>query len=132
MPGSISLESMLERKSRLDEAKQVFQSYPDAVAKPLQEKVLKLQVAVGMDPYMAKLAGGAYAYEVVADPAIWPAGSLPEDVIMTQCRHPDGSKIRMIFKNDTQYPDQGMICFAVTIQSGRVASIDPLDAEQAR
>ncbi|MHB8744163.1 MAG: hypothetical protein ACYC9L_13685 [Sulfuricaulis sp.] len=56
---------------RKEEALDIFKKYPNAVPSELQAKILAQQVVIGMDPYMAHLAAGAFTFRVDADPIKW-------------------------------------------------------------
>ena len=76
-----------------------------------------------MNPYEAHLAGGAYAFRVIADPKHWKEDADPYCVIQAQTLHPDDSQIWMIFQNETQYPNEGLQTFQVEFQKGKVVDI---------
>ena len=111
---------------RMAEAREVFERYPAAVPSELQRSVLAQQVAVGMDPYMARLAGGSYSFKVIADPGNWSPGTHPQQVMDAQSLRPDDSEIWLTFNNDTQYPGEGVVNFRVYISCGRVKSVEKL------
>jgi hypothetical protein len=48
---------------------QVFKDYPDKIAPSIQERILAEQVVLGMTPYDAYLAAGAFTFKVIADPS---------------------------------------------------------------
>ena len=97
----------------------------DAIQKSIQQK----QVKKGMNPYEAHLAGGAYAFRVIADPKHWKEDADPYHVIQAQTLHPDDSQIWMTFQNETQYPNEGLQTFQVTFQQGKVVEIHLLSKE---
>jgi len=109
---------------RRTEAVEVFEKYPNAVPSEIQQKVLAQQVCIGMDPYMARLAGGSCFFKVSADPKKWPLGVHPQHVMDAQSLHPDDSEIWLTFKNDTQYPNEGVVSFRTYIKHGRVVGIE--------
>ena len=92
------LASGSHKEARMQEARIVFQKYPDVISKELQAKVLSQVVDIGMDPYMAKLAGGPCSYKISADPKKWPAGADPEVVMNAQSLHPDAIQIFLRFR----------------------------------
>ena len=54
----------------------------------------------------------------------WPAGTDPLRVMWAQTLHPDESKIRMTFRNDTQFPEEGIQSFSVDFINGKAVSIN--------
>jgi len=79
---------------------------------------------MGMTPFEAKLAGGAFAFKVVADAARWPTNSDPYKVMWAQSLLPDNSEIWMTFKNSTQFPDEPECMFRVHFRRGKVIEIE--------
>lgn len=59
----------------------MFDKYPDKFPEEIRRKFLARQVVVGMDPYLAHLAGGAFAFRVDADPQAWPGQADPYRVM---------------------------------------------------
>ena len=94
-----------------------------------QEVAKSGEITLGMNPYEAHLAGGAYAFRVIADPKHWKDDADPYRVIQAQTLHPDDSQIWMTFQNETQYPTEGLQAFQVTFQQGKVVDIQPLAKE---
>lgn len=120
-------ESTLNAKQRRrDEALQVFKDYPDKIAPAIQEKILAEQIVLGMTPYDAYLAAGAFTFKVIADPAKWGGNADPYDVMWGQSVRPDKSQIWMTFENDTQYPAEGKQFFRVFFQGGKALGIEKL------
>ncbi len=113
-------------QARLDVTRDVIAKHGEHIASFVQEAMLAQRVVVGMPPYEATLAGGAHSYEVEADPRIWPAGTDPLKVIMSQSLSPDDSDIGMIFENATQFPGEGVKRFRVHFKRGRAADIQPV------
>jgi hypothetical protein len=110
-----------------DPMEQVFTKYPEKFTPEIIAAYRRKQIVVGMDPYLAARAGGAYTYDVQADQR-WPQGTDPQRVIYAQATHPDDSHIRMTFMNATQFPDAGPTRFAVVVEHGRVTRIDKVAA----
>ena len=77
-----------------------------------------------MTPYEAKLAGGAFAYRVQPDEAVWRPQADPLRVMWAQTQRPDASVIRMTFKNCTQFDSATAVAFSVTFEQGRVKEIN--------
>ena len=94
-----------------------------------QEVAKSGEITLGMNPYEAHLAGGAYAFRVIADPKHWKEDADPYNVIQAQILNPDDSQIWMTFQNETQYPNEGLQTFQVTFQQGKVVEIQPLVKE---
>jgi hypothetical protein len=112
--------------ARLAFGKSVIEKYGDKMSEASRRSILEQKIAPGIPPYEAQLAGGECFYEVVADPAKWPAGTDPFTVIGAQSLHPDHSRITLYFRNSTQFPEKGMTRFKVTFVEGRAAAIEVL------
>lgn len=115
-------------KVRLEFAKEAIRLYGDKIPAQSQKNILKQQIAVGMSPYEAKLAGGAFYYKVEADPKVWPQNADPLVVIDKQSVAPDGSKIWMTFETETQFPNEGRKKFQVYFEKGVVKEIIKQDS----
>lgn len=88
------------------------------------------EITLGMNPYEAHLARGAYAFRVIADPKYWKDDADPYHVVIqAQTLNPDDSQIWMTFQNETQYPNKELQAFQVTFQQGKVVDIQPLEKE---
>ena len=85
----------------------VFKEFPDKIPLPIQEKILARQVVLGMAPYEAHLAAGAFFFKVQAD-SKWPKGADPYNVMWAQSLHPDDSKIWMTFETAGLFNGQGI------------------------
>jgi len=120
-------KSILDEK-RLDWAKKTIAAYGDQIPLTAQESILKQKIVIGMSPYEARLAGGAYSFKVQADPAVWPTDADPNLVIEKQAVHPDNSKIWLTFETATQFPVDGLARFTVYFEKGRVVSIEKIDS----
>ena len=94
-----------------------------------QEVITSGEITLGMNPSQAHLAGGAYAFRVIADLKHWKEDADPYLVIQAQTLHPDNSQIWMTFQNETQYPKQGLQTFQVEFQQGKVVKIQHLSKE---
>lgn len=108
------------------EMQKIFEKFPDKFSDDIKSKFFVHQVAVGMDPYLAHLAAGAFSFKVDADPLKWPLHADPQQVMWAQAMHPDNSKIWMTFENDTQFPREGVRKFLVYIENGRVKTIQKI------
>jgi hypothetical protein len=107
-------------------AQSLFTEHPEAFPEERRPSILKGIVTLGMTPFEARLAGGAFAYKVSADPARWPEHSDPFNVMWAQSTAPDASEIWMTFKNSSQYPDQPESLFRVYFKNGRALTIEKL------
>lgn len=113
-----------QKQKRRNEALQVFKDYPDKIAPAIQEKILAEQIVLGMTPYDAYLAAGAFTFKVIADPVKWEKNTDPYKVMWAQSTRADNSQIWMTFENDTQYPSEGKRRFRVFFQGGKALEIE--------
>lgn len=114
-----------EAKLRRDMHK-IFEKYPEKFSAEVRKGFAEHRVVIGMDPYLAHLTAGAFVYKVEADPLKWPSHADPMQVMWTQAKRPDSSKIWMTFQNATQFPGQGVTKFSVYIENGKVKEIKKL------
>lgn len=115
-------------QKRKEFALQFFKENPNMVSNEIQAKILAQQIIIGMAPYDAYLAGGAFAFKVQADPAKWPSNTDPYKVMWSQSLEPDNSEIWMTFQNKTQFPGEGKQSFRVYVRNGKAAQIERLEA----
>lgn len=108
---------------RLEIAKQVISEFGRHIAPEVQRDMLAQRVSIGMPPYEAYLAAGAFTFDLRADPAKWSKGSDPHKVIQAQSLHPDESEIWMFFLNATQFPEKGLTRFKVFVKGGKILEI---------
>jgi len=87
------------------------------------ESVVGGVVKIGMTPFEAKAAGGAFAYKVVPDAGFWKPDEDPLKVLWAQVDSPDKSQITMHFKNASQFSTDVGVSFIVKFELGRVVSI---------
>jgi hypothetical protein len=80
-----------------------------------------------MTPFEAKLAGGSFAFKVVADTSRWAVNADPYNVMWTQSIMPDESEIWMTFKNKSQYPDEYERVFRVYFRRGKAIKIEKVE-----
>jgi hypothetical protein len=106
----------------------IFKKYPEKFTAEIIKGFSDHEVVIGMDPYLAHLTAGAFAYKVQADRSKWPGDADPMLVMWTQARRPDDSKIWMTFENDTQFPNQGVTKFTVYFENGRATQIKKISA----
>jgi hypothetical protein len=111
-------------KERLEFAKETIRLFGDKIPEEAQKGILKQQVLIGMTPYEAKLAGGAFYFKVQADPKNWKPNANPHVVMDRQSVSPDKSKIWMTFENETQFPGESKQRFTAYIFNGKVQSIE--------
>lgn len=120
-------ETILDPKQkRRNEVLQIFKDYPDKISPTIQERILAEQIVLGMTPYDAYLAAGAFVFKVIADPAKWEANADPYNVMWAQSTQADDSQIWMTFENDTQYPAEGKQSFRVFFKGGEAVEIEKL------
>ena len=122
-------ERALDAEKRREFALKVFEDFPGKISLSILEKILSQQVVLGMAPYEAHLAAGAFAFKVEADQSKWPNNSDPYKVMWAQSTKPDHSKIWMTFETDTQYPDEGLTLFKVHFKDGVAVNIEKLKAK---
>jgi hypothetical protein len=108
-------------------AQEMFDKHPELFPDEHRAAILRGVINLGMAPFEAKLAGGAFAYKVTADEAIWPAHSDPLKVMWAQSQQADRSEIWMTFKNQTQFQDKIERTFRVHFEGGRAVSIEQLE-----
>lgn len=114
------------KQRRRNEILQIFKDYPDKISPAIQEKILAGAIVLGMSPYDAYLAAGAFAFKVIADPAKWEKNADPYKVMWAQSTQPDDSQIWMTFENDTQYSAEGKQSFRVFFKNGKAVEIEKL------
>jgi len=95
----------------------------DYISENWRDDITNGCITLGMTPYEAKLAGGAFTYEVNPDKSVWEKNADPIKVMWTQSIVPDSSEIRMSFRNHNQFPQLGMISFEVVFEKGVVVRI---------
>ncbi len=117
-------------EKRLEYAKETIRLYGNQIPAQAQKNILEQRVTLGMSPYEAKLAGGAFFFKVIADPQNWPKNSDPYDVMWAQSTHPDNSEIWMTFETATQFPDEGIQRFQVYFIQGKAAQINKVKVEK--
>jgi hypothetical protein len=113
-------------EERRSYAQTIFVQHPELFPEDRRQSVLDGVVLIGMTPFEAKLAGGAFAYKVVADKAKWPEHSDPFKVMWAQSMQADNSKIWMTFKNNSQFFEGGETAFRVHFEHGRAVEIEKI------
>jgi hypothetical protein len=117
-------------EERNNYAQTMFAQHPELFPEDRRQSILDGVVLIGMTPFEAKLAGGAFAYKVVADKAKWPEHSDPLKVMWSQSIQADNSEIWMTFKNSSQYLDMGDTSFRVYFERGSAIKIEKLGVDQ--
>ncbi len=112
------------KQKRREKLLQLFKDYPDKVSPAIQEKILAEQVVLGMTPYDAYLAAGAFFFKIIHDPTKWQKNADPYKVMWAQSIQADDSQIWMTFQNDTQYPQEGKQSFRVFFKHGKAVEIE--------
>ena len=105
-------------------ARKMFAEHPELFPEERRQPILDGRVTLGMTPYEAKLAGGAFAFKVIADKTRWPADADPWKVMWRQSIEADDSEIWMTFKNATQFPGEGERVFRVHFKRGKAVDIE--------
>ncbi|GAB3357415.1 hypothetical protein [Lysobacter tyrosinilyticus] len=108
---------------------ELFEKYPDIYRSQYRESILQGVVVLGMNPEEARVAGGAFAYRVIPDRAVWSTNADPRRVIGAQSLTPDESEIWMMFKNETQCTDGAVHAFRVHFQRGLAVAVEDLGVE---
>lgn len=111
-------------------ARKTFAEYPGLFPMERRQSILDGRIILGMTPYEAKLAGGAFFFRVIADKARWPAGTDPYKVMWRQSIEPDDSEIWMTFRNATQFPGEGERVFRVHFQRGKAVGIEKVEEKK--
>lgn len=116
-------------EKRLEYAKEQIREYGDRISPQIQADILAQIVTLGMSPYEARLAGGAFAFKVVADPKKWAKNSDPYAVMWAQSLSPDDSEIWMTFETATQYKGCGVKRFQVYFSKGVAVGIEKIERD---
>ena len=113
-------------EERHNYAQTMFAQHPELFPEDRRQSILDGVVLIGMTPFEARLAGGAFAYKVVADKAKWPEQSDPLKVMWAQSMQADDSEIWMTFKNLSQFSGEGECRFRVYFEQGCASKIELL------
>ena len=116
-------------EERSSYAQTMFAQHPELFPEDRRQSILDGVVLIGMTPFEARLAGGAFAYKVVADKAKWPENADPLKVMWAQSMQADNSDIWMMFKNSSQYPGGGDTFFRVYFERGSAVRIENLEGK---
>ena len=107
-------------------AQTIFTQYPELFPEDRRSSILSGVVELGMTPFEAKLAGGAFAFKVIADTSKWPVNADPYNVMWAQSMFPDNSEIWMTFKNSSQFSGEDDALFRVHFEQGYAMKIEKL------
>ena len=108
-------------------AQTMFAQHPELFPEDRRQSILDGVVLIGMTPFEARLAGGAFAYKVVADKTKWSEQSDPLKVMWAQSMQADDSEIWMTFKNSSQISGGNETTFRVYFEHGRAVRIEKLE-----
>ncbi|AON56071.1 hypothetical protein [Herbaspirillum seropedicae] len=111
-------------EERSSYAQTMFAQHPELFPEDRRQSILEGVVLIGMTPFEARLAGGAFAYKVVADKAKWSENADPLKVMWAQSMQADNSEIWMTFKNSTQFPGGKDTTFRVYFEHGRALKVE--------
>ena len=109
---------------RNEYARSMFLKHPELFPENRRPSILKGIIELGMTPFEAKLAGGAFAFKVGADPSRWQPNADPYNVMWAQSISPDNSEITMTFNNSTQFGDSSICMFRVCFTKGCATLIE--------
>lgn len=104
----------------------MFKKHPEVFPLGRQQSILDGVISIGMTPFEAQMARGAFSYRVIADKSVWPQGSDPLKVMWAQSIKADNSEIWMTFKNTSQFLDGSGAPIRVHFRSGRVVSVEKI------
>lgn len=113
---------MPEERARY--SKTMFLQHPEYFPEERRSSILNGIVVLGMTPFEARLAGGAFTYKVVADTAKWSEHCDPLKVMWAQSMQADNSEIWMTFKNSSQFLSTDNVTFRVHFERGRAVYIE--------
>ena len=119
---------MSKNNERLSFFHKIKSEHPNSYRKEFEDDIERGVIVLGMTPFEAKLAGGAFYYKVQADSAVWKEHTDPMQVMWAQSERPDNSEIEIIFQNETQ--DKGILTkFQVSFNKGLVAQINNISCK---
>lgn len=107
-------------------ARSAFEKEPQYFPEERRASIIAGVITLGMTPDEARLAGGAFAFEVKPDRRKWTADSDPYVVMRAQSVDPDDSLIWMIFNNPTQFAIGERSNFRVAFERGVAVRIEVL------
>ena len=115
-----------QEQKRLDFANKILSERPESLRRDRVNDIVNGKITVGMTPWEAKLAGGAFTYKVIPDPTLWEKDIDPLRVIWAQSDHPDNSQIIMKFTNKTQFSNNNPVHFLVQFNNGMAVNIEEI------
>jgi hypothetical protein len=116
----------VESGDRKQQLLSLFTQYPERYAELHRQAILNGVVVLDMTTLEAKLAGGAFAYQVKPDASTWSKDANPLRVIDAQAQAPDETQIWLTFQNTTQVGKNIACSFRVHFQRGRAVAIEVL------
>ena len=114
---------MSKNNERLSFFHKIKSEHPNSYRKEFEDDIERGVIVLGMTPFEAKLAGGAFYYKVQADSAVWKEHADPMQVMWAQSNNPDNSEIEMTFQNMTQN-NSCLTNFKVLFKDGMASSIE--------
>lgn len=105
----------------------MFARHPELFPENRWSSILDGVVLIGMTPFEARLAGGAFVYRVAADKEKWPEHSDPLTVMWAQSVQADNSEIWMTFKNSSQFIGGNKATFQVYFERGHAVKIEKME-----
>ena len=99
------------------------------ISETFRKSIIDGKVLLGMFPDEANVAAGAFVYNVKPDPK-WGEHYFPPQVIFSQRKSPDSSKITMTFCNNTQFDSAEPISFTVHFESGKAVRIERREKQE--
>jgi hypothetical protein len=112
-----------QKNKRLKFIHDIYTTRPDLIRSKYYDSILQGIIILGMTPFEAKLAGGAFTYQVKSDKSVWPKNCNPLQVIWMQSIKTDNSFIKMVFQNKSQLPQKGLVPFEVIFKKGNAVEI---------
>ena len=112
-----------DHAERIEYANDMFAKHPELFPIEHRQSILNGRIDLGMTPFEAKLAGGAFFFKVKPDKTVWPEKYDPYKVMWAQSLHPDNSDIKMTFTNVTQFQGEGVVAFEIVFENGKACSI---------
>lgn len=107
-------------------ANKIFMTYPKLFPEERRQSILDGVILIGMTPFEAKLAGGAFFYKIIVDESKWPKNTNPLKVMWAQSIETDKSQIWMTFKNKSQFGGANEEVFGVYFEHGRALTIEKI------
>ena len=115
--------TVMTPEERRDFARRMFAEQPLYFPTRHRASIMAGRILLGMSPFEARLAGGAFAYKVEPDPRVWRPNTDPFDVMWRQSEVPDDSRIVMTFQNASQFLGEPAQRVAVRFERGQAVEI---------